>query len=192
MIFADKGVNFLEFKREQLIIQIKRFWLEYQSNRKKFLNLYKNAQIRLYQTYKKMGKTGVNLISKMTKIQHRPLINVNYKKKIGIIVPKIKYELIQEGKLPAYSFENTSHYCDDLIIILKELFKSLMIFAENEDYMLKIAFNFKRINRRINGLKNLIIPGLRSDIKQIKEILEETEREGFIRLKKTKDLIIQK
>jgi vacuolar-type H+-ATPase subunit D/Vma8 len=38
----------------------------------------------------------------------------------------------------------------------------------------------------------MIIPKLNSNIKQIKEILEEIERENYIRLKKTKDLIIRK
>ncbi|MFX0138413.1 MAG: V-type ATP synthase subunit D, partial [Candidatus Hodarchaeota archaeon] len=58
--------------------------------------------------------------------------------------------------------------------------------------ILKVAINFKKINRRINGLKNVIIPNLESTIKQIKEILEEIERENYIRLKKTKDFIIKR
>ena len=49
----------------------------------------------------------------------------------------------------------------------------------------------KQINRRINGLKNVITPRLESQIKQIKDILEEIERENYVRLKKTKDLIIK-
>jgi len=57
--------------------------------------------------------------------------------------------------------------------------------------LLKVALSFKKINRRINGLKNVIITRLGSNIKQIKEILEEIERENYVRLKKTKDLIIK-
>ena len=49
--------------------------------------------------------------------------------------------------------------------------------------------NFKKINRRLNGLKNIIIPELELNIKGIKGKLEEIERENFVRLKKTKDLI---
>ena len=47
----------------------------------------------------------------------------------------------------------------------------------------------KKINRRIRGLKNVIIPELQLEIKKIKEILEENERENYVRLKNTKDLI---
>ena len=61
--------------------------------------------------------------------------------------------------------------------------------AELEDIMLKFAFNFKKIDRRINALKNIIIPNLQSDIKTIKDILEEIEREEYVRLKITKNKI---
>jgi len=56
---------------------------------------------------------------------------------------------------------------------------------------LKHALNFKKINRRINGLKNVIIPRLKLNVKHIKTILEEVDRESFVRLKKIKDIIIK-
>ena len=139
-----------------------------------------------------MGKNHLFLISKLSRIQYKPKIEIQHKKKAGIMIPKIKYELIQEEKLPAYTFENTSHYLDDLINVLKIFFEQLIQFSEIEDLILKHAINFKKINRRINGLKNLIIPRLKFNIKKIREILEEIERENYIRLKKTKDIIIQK
>ena len=55
--------------------------------------------------------------------------------------------------------------------------------------MLKFAFNFKKIDRRINALKNIIIPNLQGEIKTIKDILEEIEREEYVRLKLTKKII---
>ena len=76
--------------------------------------------------------------------------------------------------------------------ILKEFFKSIIQLAESEDSMLNIALNFKKINRRISGLANIIIPEFILDITTIKKILEESDREGFVRLKKTKNLINKK
>ena len=139
-----------------------------------------------------MGKNGVILISKLSRIQYKPSINIQYVKKAGNLIPKVNYELLQEEKLPPYTFEDTSHFLDDLILILKDLFEAIIEFAEIEDLILKYALNFKKVNRRINGLKNLIIPRLKVKIKQIKEILEEIERENYVRLKKIKDLIINK
>lgn len=146
----------------------------------------------LHLTYEEMGKNELILVSKLSRIQFKPKIEIFHLKKAGILFPQIKYELIQEEKLPAYTFENTSHYLDDLLYTLKDFFNSLIQFSEIEDLLLKHAINFKKINRRINGLKNLIIPRLKLNIKKIKEILEEIERENYIRLKKTKDIIIKK
>ena len=145
--------------------------------------------IKLHQTYKEMGKRDFKLISKLSKLQYKPTIDVTYFKKIGSLIPVIEYELIKEELLPAYSFENSSHYLDDLIIVLEKFFEQLIVFAKLEDVMLKISLSYKKINRRIRGLKNVIIPELQFEIKKIKEILEEDERENYVRLKNTKDLI---
>ena len=189
--FAIKGQNFLEFRREQLIFQIKTLWKNYGIHRKDLIKLFKKSFNLLIHTYEEMGKNEVNLISKLSRIQYKPRINVQTMKKMGIVVSQVDYELYQEEKLPAYTFENTSHYLDDLQIILKEFFNKIIEFSEIEDLLLKVAISFKKINRRINGLKNVIIPRLESSIKQIREILEEIERENYVRLKKTKDLIVK-
>jgi V/A-type H+-transporting ATPase subunit D len=189
LAFAVKGENFLKFKLEQIIFEIKKNWDNYLEQREIFLKLYRDTMIKLNQTYKEMGKREFNSISKLSKIQYNPKIVVSYIKKIGTIVPIIDYELIRKELLPAYSFENTSHYLDDLVILLIKFFKSLILVAQTEDVLLKLSLTFKKINRRINGLKNVIIPELQIDIKKIKAVLEEIERENYVRLKNTKNLI---
>ena len=192
LAFAVKGESFLEFRREQLIFQINDLWNNYNEQRNEFLNLFKNSLIYLNQTYEEMGKNELILISKLSRIQYKPRISIKTVKKMSIPVSQVEYEIFEEEKLPAYTFENTSHYIEDLIGLLKELLECISTFSELEDLMLKVSLNFKRINRRINGLKNVIIPKLKSDIKKIKDVLDEIERENYVRLKKTKDIIIQK
>ncbi|MFX1242295.1 MAG: V-type ATP synthase subunit D [Promethearchaeota archaeon] len=191
--FAVKGVSFLELKQEQLIFEIKNLWNNsYKKQRKEFLNLLIEVIINLNQTYKEMGKNNFKIISSLSKIQFKPSINIKYIKKIGNIVPDIEYELIKDENLPAYSFEYTSHYLDDLINMLISLFNKMIKLSEIEDIMLKHSLSYKKITRRIHGLENIIIPSLNSDIKKIKDILEELQRENFVRLKNTKDLIYKK
>jgi len=189
LTFAVKGENFLKFKLEQIIYELKENWVDYVKNRDIFINLYKETMIKLNQTYKEMGKRDFILISNLSRIQYQPKIDIKYTKKIGSLIPSIEYELIREELLPAYSFENTSHYLDDLITILIEFFNQIIVFAMLEDVVLNISYSYRKINRRIKGLKNIIIPDLQLDIKKIKEILEENERENYVRLKNTKDLI---
>jgi len=76
--------------------------------------------------------------------------------------------------------------------MLQDFFDNFIEMAQKEGLMLNYSQNFKKINRRINALRNIIIPGQELEIKKIKEILEETDRENYVRLKKTKDLITKK
>lgn len=187
--FVKKGENFLEYKQEQLMEQINHTWLDYKNSQNNFYDLYRKSLLILNNAYKEMGKRRIKLISKISEIQFKPFINIKYKKEIGILFHYINYELKQEKKLPSYSFDNTSPKLDDLILILKDFFDKLILFAEKEDIILKLAFNFKKISRRINGLRNVVKPELESNIKTIKNTLEELDRENFVRLKKTKNLV---
>ncbi|MFW9771762.1 MAG: V-type ATP synthase subunit D [Candidatus Heimdallarchaeota archaeon] len=192
LILAKKGEKFLEFKREQLITQIKSSWIDYKEKLNKFIEWYKEALFFMNEAYKEMGKRDLVLISNLSKIQFNPTINILNIKNIGITTHQLEYDLNRIGKLPAYSFENTSHFIDELMPLLEDFFKFLINFAEFEDFFFLLALNFKKVNRRINGLKNRIIPLLSTDIKKIREILEELDRENFVRLKKTKELIKRK
>ena len=192
LALAEKGATFLEFKREQLISQIKSKHQEYQYKMRDFLEIIKKSFICMNEAYKEMGKRDVALISNLSKIQYKPTINVKFTKDIGISYQKIEYDLNRIGKLPAYSFENTSRFMDDLMPLLEEFFELMINFAEFEDLFFSLAFNLKKLNRRITGLKTQVIPSLSDDVKKIKGILEEMDRENFVRLKKTKDLIEKK
>lgn len=192
LALAEKGATFLEFKREQLISQIKSKYQDYQEKLDQFLEIFKKCLIYLNEAYKEMGKRDVVLTSNLSKIQYKPVINVKFAKNIGISFQEIDYNLNRTGRLPAYSFENTSHYIDELMPFLEKFFNLMINFAEFEDLFFSLAFNLKKLNRRITGLKNQIIPSLSVDIKKIKRTLEEMDRENFVRLKKTKDLIEKK
>jgi V/A-type H+-transporting ATPase subunit D len=192
LALAEKGATFLEFKREQLIAQIKSKNQIYQDKLEQFLETVKKSLIYMNEAYKEMGKRDVVLISNLSKIQYKPTINIKFAKDIGISFQKIDYDLNRIGRLPAYSFENTSRFIDELMPLLEKFFQLMINFAEFEDLFLSLTFNLKKLNRRITGLKNQIIPNLSEDIRKIKGVLEEMDRENFVRLKKTKDLIVRK
>ena len=79
--FAIRGERFLEYKREQIIFQIKKVWEEYKTNQNKLNNSYKKSFVKLNQAYKEMGKRDFILFSQMSKIQFSPKIDIKYKRK---------------------------------------------------------------------------------------------------------------
>lgn len=189
MKFAIKGKDLLNIKREQLLFYIDNYWNEYISLKTKFYELWNNSFRILNLTYKGMGKRYLNLISTLSRIQYDFKINIRVIKNLGLITPKIDYIFDEHEKYPSYAFENTTHHLDDLIITLKAVIKNIMRLAEIEDLMMKFGIDLKKLNRRINALESKIIPGIEADIKKIKDILEENERESFSRLKRIKELI---
>ena len=191
--FAEKGKKFLEFKREQIIFQIKKYWNLYISYRKEFIDLYRRIIIKYNLAYGDIGWQNMNLISNLGKAVFTPLIRIKYEKFIGNTISKIELELMQEKKFPFYSFQDTNYHIDDLTNpLLKDFFNCFLLFAEIEDTILQFAINFKKLNRRINGLEKKIIPNIKFEMKQIKEILDGIEQEKFIRFKKIKEFIIKK
>ena len=119
-----------------------------------------------------MGKRDLMLISEMSRIQYKPLVNLRQVKKLGMTISEMNFNLDNINKLPAYSFENSSPFLDELIQRGSEFFDTLKKFAEQEDILISCASNFKKINRRINGLKNNIIPSLKLEIKLIRHMIE--------------------
>lgn len=190
--FAMKGEKFLEFKREQLTSEINKRWQSYVSVKKTFMTLFKHVLVLHHQTYKEMGKRDLLLISEMSKLQYNPKLTIQYEKNFGIQTSELNFNFDDKNKLPSYNFDNSSHFLDDLVLELKQFFNELINTAEKEDALINFAHNFSKVNRRINALKNIIIPDLESKIKQIKNQLEEIERENFVRLKKTKELLERK
>jgi len=190
--FAVKGEKFLEFKREQLTSEINGKWHSYKSAKEKLINLFKRVIVLHHQTYKEMGKRDLLLISEMSKLEYSPELKIQYANDFGIQTPKLRFSFDDNKKLPSYNFDNSSHFLDNLVLNLKQLIQELITTAEKEDSLVKFAHNFNKVNRRINALKNIIIPELESKIKQIKNQLEEIERENFVRLKKTKELLERK
>ncbi|TFG17981.1 MAG: V-type ATP synthase subunit D [Promethearchaeota archaeon] len=190
--FAEKGKKFLEFKREQLNTEINTKWKSYLLSKDQFMGLFRKVVVLMHQTYKEMGKRDLLLISDMSKFQYYPKLSIQYTKDFGIRSSEISIAFDKKKKLPSYNFNNSSHFLDDLVLGLKQFVQKLTITAEKEETLIFFAHNFNKVNRRINALKNIIIPDLESKVKQIKNQLEEIERENFVRLKKTKELLEKK
>lgn len=187
--FIKKGEDFLDYKREQLIQRIREIWDQYQNQQESFYDLLVETLRNLNNAYSHMGKQELLLISDISKIQYQSELNLSFEKQIGILIPSINFDLHQKEKLPPYSFQDTCKHIGDLLDSSKKFLKEMMSYIVLEDILLKYATNFQEVNRRINGLKNIFKPNLRESIGKISRILEEIDRENFIRLKKTKEML---
>ena len=82
-------------------------------------------------------------------------------------------------------------HMDFLSLKLKQTLQDILKLAEFDSLLYDLASDFKRIERRINALDDIILPKLDTAIFQIDEILEDMSQEEFIRMKKIKEHLEQ-
>ena len=168
-----------------------KIWEIYRLYKDKKENIQKNlekASKYLKNSYQKVGKLKIEMLSQFTRIHFQTFIDVDYTNEMGLVVPKVK-PLIHETKYPAYSFIDTPIDVDRLSVVMKDTFRLLTEFAEIDSMLFHLTFYYKRISRRIVGMETVIIPNLEIMIKRIDEILEDQEQEEFVKMRKIKDLL---
>ena len=144
------------------------------------------AYNKLLQSYMHYGKPKIQTLAEINKIHFEPVVDITFKQFLGINTPTIKLDLLEKEQLPSYSFQDTPISFDDTIDRVKDLFKELISFAEYDYIVYHFAFNYQKIQRRINALEDIMIPRLENEIHYIGKILDDLEREEFIDLKKLK------
>lgn len=87
---------------------------------------------------------------------------------------------------PPYGVAFTSSDLDDAYFKFQEVKRLICELAQTENSIYRLAYAIKKAQKRANALKNIVIPGLDSEIFRISDALEEKEREEFVRLKVVK------
>ena len=64
--------------------------------------------------------------------------------------------------------------------------QALVEVANTETRLRRMGEEIKKTNRRVNALEQVVIPGIRSDMRFIQQALEEREHEDIFRLKRIK------
>jgi V/A-type H+-transporting ATPase subunit D len=71
-------------------------------------------------------------------------------------------------------------------IAFRELSRALIRVANTESRLRRIGEEIKKTARRVNALEQAVIPGIRSQIRYIQQVLDQQEQEDIFRLKRIK------
>lgn len=113
-------------------------------------------------------------------------VSIRYKSVMGVEIPYVTAEDDSPYGGPPYGLAFTSSELDDAYFRFAEVKELLHHLAETENAIYRLAYAIRKAQKRANALRNIVIPGLDSDIARISEALEEKEREEFVRLKVVK------
>lgn len=187
LILAEKGHRLLEEKRDALVEKF--FGIIHKRNEilKRIDVDFSNAFTSLIESQMILGEKKVEEISYTT--PDIGIIDIETDNVMGVKIPKIKQEKIEQDLKISYSFIETCSRLDDTQQELKLLLKKLIDLADLEGSIKSLTVEIEKTKRRVNVLENNLIPKLISTIKYIEMQLEEREREDFFRRKRIKTLI---
>ncbi|HRW09843.1 MAG TPA: V-type ATP synthase subunit D, partial [Caldilineaceae bacterium] len=105
---------------------------------------------------------------------------------MGVAVPLVQWEVTP---LPlAYGLSDTSAALDEARARWLDVAERLGHLAETTTTVWRLATELQKTQRRVNALDHVLIPQLEAEIAQITNVLEEHEREAFVRGKRVKAL----
>ncbi len=109
-------------------------------------------------------------------------VKLRFKSVMGAEVPTVTAAEKNADLLP-YSLADSSASMDEAYRAFTALKPLIAELAETETAVYRLAVSIKKSQKRANALENVVIPGLDEDIRRISEVLEEREREEFVRMK---------
>lgn len=109
-------------------------------------------------------------------------VRLRFRSVMGVEIPTVTADAKRADTLP-YSLADSSAALDEAyrrFTAIKELVARL---SETETAVYRLAVAIRKAQKRANALKNVVIPGLDRDIARIADVLDEREREEFVRMK---------
>ncbi len=178
---AKKGYSLLKRKLDVLISQLfelmKRFKEKYaQIDELVSLNRKLSRLVSEEFTYAEL-----DAIANYNRLEYR--LDIRYRNIMGVKIPKMIYE--KKDKEFYYPFLR-SISLGELSIKSRRLLDIIIDTAEITAGLKYILKEIKKTKIRVNSLQYVVIPKIERDIEQIRQKLEEMERENFVKLKSVK------
>lgn len=110
---------------------------------------------------------------------------------MGVTVPILKFQRKEDVK-PDYGFADTSASIDKAFKLFYHVLDTIAQLAQTEGTVFQIANDIQKTQKRVNALKYVFIPMYSATVKHIAFVLEEKEREEFVRMKMAKRMILER
>ncbi len=156
------------------------------STRQELLEALAKAYQNLIQANIAKGSETIANVALGSTVQANYLID--YRSIMGVTVPSVEYQGKGDPK-PDYGFASTNADLDKAFKQFHKVLELIADVARAEGTTFQIANDIKRTQRRVNALNHVLIPRYRNTAKWIEQVLEEKDREEFVRTKIIKRVI---
>jgi V/A-type H+-transporting ATPase subunit D len=142
-----------------------------------------------------LGREGRDTIDSLTEATEREFhIDVREKSIWGLRYKDIAYHdtPVREPDKRGYNEFGTTPHLEESINLFEKLLESMLTIAEYESKLKRLGEEIIRTTRRIKVLEEMVLPGIKQQIRTIGQYIGEREREAFYRLKRVKSILEKK
>lgn len=180
---AVQGHAILERKRETLLRELWNLFSEVRHTEREVRERFARAYQVQRETRLVMGMDAMRFAGLA------PAAETNYSVEVrsvmGVPLPLVSMR-VEPLPFP-YSPSGISAVFDELRVRWIEAGQILGSWTEISGSVWRVAAELERTQRRVNALENLLIPKYQAAIRRIQVILDEQERESFLRTKRVKE-----
>ena len=183
---AESGREVLERKRDILLRELRNSIYDAEKIREELLE----ALAKAYQSLKEanMAKGSETVANVALGSSYEADFLLDFRSIMGVTVPTVEFQSEPDAK-PDYGFANTSAELDKAFKQFYSVLELIADLARAEGTTFQIANDVRRTQRRVNALNHVLIPMYRNITKRIELVLEEKDREEFVRTKRIKHMI---
>lgn len=183
---ADRGRELLEEKLDALIMEFFEFIREIETLRSQVQKTLGEAYGIFTDAQVVIGTRKLRQVA-LTSTYDRFDIEAKTRNVMGIAIPVFQLtETTSVKPIQRYSAVDTSAKLDEAVLKIGEVLRTVIVLAETEAAVRRLAEVITFTKRRVNCLKYVFIPKIDSTIRFIEMHLAEREREDFFRLKRVK------
>ncbi len=181
---ATKGHKLLTEKRDALVTEFLSIIKTREQHRQELNTLLTGGFDSLIRAEMESGYDEIQSIAASAPgAPEVPVTGVNI---MGVTVPRIESSGLPDRMPPFYSLHTTSSRLDSTVDNFRKILKKILIVAEIEGTIERLALEIEKTRRRVNALEYIFVPRLENTVKYIEMQLQEREREDFFRRKRMK------
>jgi V/A-type H+/Na+-transporting ATPase subunit D len=186
------SIAILKARKQALIKEFLAATLPFLRSREDIRKSYGKALRELALSLGHEGKEGIESLVSAT--QREFGIDVIEKSIWGLRYKDILFHdlPVRDADKRGYDEFGTTPHVDECTALFEKLLESMLHIAQYESKLKRLGDEILRTTRRIKVLEEMVLPGLKHQVKTITQYIGERERESFYRLKRVKNILSEK
>jgi len=176
---AESGHDLLEQKRQVLMLELVRHIDSARDLQTSVITTFEDSYAALQKANISLGIDTVEDIASSVPVTNEVVVRL--RSVMGVEIPDI--DEIDCSVKPSYSLIGSTSAMDEAYVSFRRVLATLLKLAEVETSVYRLAVQIRRTHRRVNALEKVVIPANKRNSAFINDVLEESEREDFVRMK---------